>query len=230
VPLETVERISLLRLDEMLLGPVTLISIYAAYEDWVALTYSPASAFGMLWLGLLSITMRLVLSFSSNSFPLVFPPDMVLALAFVTLLHRLGFLAAGDVAYFSSLSFCFPYYPYRLALSLSECFRMAPQVSIGTSFAMVLLTNSFLIIPYLLSLRLVLLGRVTFLWRIFSISTLLLGLVSIDRLCFLVLPYLLLHHFRKNNGLRNEPFPMIPCFFVSSLLSLFLGDLMLFLR
>ncbi len=220
--------IGLLAIDQVLLGITVAFSAYSSYLDWRTLTYPPTLALAMLWLGLVSTTLRSALAIRSLTFPLVFPLDLLFALTCPLFLKEMRVMAEGDLSYFYSLCLCFPRYPYRLVYSLSRYFQISTRVSCNTSLAWVLLVNSFLLTPHMLALRVIAKGRILPCLKALYVLFSVLGFVSMNLLMLVIAPLLLTHHLNEDSP-SAEPFPMIPCLFVSLMASLTFGDLFLIL-
>lgn len=183
----------------------------------------------MLWLGLTSITLRSLLYSGSQTFLLIFPPDLSLALACSLFLYKLNVIAEGDISYFSSLCMCFPGYPYELARFISQCLNITLKVSSNTSLAMVLLTNTCLLTPYLLTLSIILKRGMSSCSKALYLILIALGVASMNPAFLLLVPLLLLRRLYGRTSANTELFPMIPCLFLSLIASLTFGDLLMVL-
>jgi len=218
----------LLAIDQVLLGFMVIFSAYSSYLDWRTLTYPPYLALALLWLGLVSTILRLVLALKFLISPFVFPLDLSFALVCPLFLKGLNVIAEGDVSYFYSICLFFPRYPYKLAHFLSQCIQITTRVSYDTSLAWVLLVNTFLLTPHMFALRVLVKKNIPFclkaLYALFSVM----GVISLNLLVLVIAP-LLLNYIYGQGSVSTEPFPVIPCLFVSLMVSLTFGDLFLFL-
>jgi len=208
---------------------VVAFSAYSSYIDWRTLTYPPILALAMLWLGLVSTTLRSFLALRSHSPLLLLPPDLSLALTASLFLNRLDVVAEGDVWYFFSLCLCFPRYPYKLAYLISQYLRIVPKVSSNTSLAMVLLTNTCILTPCLLAMSIVVKSDVSHCSKALYLSSIALGIISMNPVLLLLVPLLLISRLHGRASKYARVFPMIPCLFLSLIMSLTFGDLLMVL-
>ncbi len=218
---------SLLAIDQVLLGFMVTFSAYSSYLDWRTLTYPPYMALAMLWLGLTSTMLRLVLALKSFLFPFVFPLDLSFALVCPLFLKRMNVIAEGDVSYFYSICLFFPRYPYRLAYFFSQYFQITTRVSCDTSLAWVLLVNTFLLTPHMFALRVLVKRNISFCLKALYVLFSVLGILSMNLLVLVIAPLLLNHHICGQSSVSTELFPVIPCLFASLMVSLTFGDLFL---
>lgn len=219
--------VDLLTIDKLLFGFVVAFSSYSSYLDWRTLTYPPDLALVLLWSGIVSATLRFILSLRSLNFLHTFPLDFLFALVCFFFLNRMEIIAEGDLYYFFSVCLCFPRYPYGLVDFLSQSLKITSQVSCNTSLAMVLLTNSCLLTPNLFALRKAVKGSTSSYWKALYFLFSILGIASMNLIVLLFLPLFLIPLLRIQGSTDAEQLPMIPFLFLSLMLSLTFGDLLL---
>jgi hypothetical protein len=221
--------VGLLTIEKLLLIFVVIFSSYSSYIDWRTLTYPPDLALVLLWVGIVSATLRLILSIRSLDVFHTFPLDFVGALACFFFLNKMQIIADGDFSYFFSVGLCFPRYPYSLVDFLTQYLRLTPQVSYNTSLAMVLLTNSCLLTPHLFALAKLLKGNTSLYWKACYLLFSILGVLSMNMEVSVFLPFFMVPLSQIQGSTDAEQLPMIPCLFLSLVLSLTFGDLLLVL-
>jgi hypothetical protein len=102
-------------------------------------------------------------------------------------------------------------------------------VSSNTSLAMVLLTNTCLLTPYLLAPSIILKSGMSSCLKAICLILIALGVASMNPVFLLLAPLLLLHRLCGRTSANTELFPMIPCLFLSLIASLTFGDLFMVL-
>ena len=221
--------VGLLIIDKMLLGFVVAFSCYSSYLDWQTLTYPPDLALVLLWSGIVSAILRFILTIRSLYFLHTFPLDFLLAILCFFSLNKMGIIAEGDFSYFFSICLCFPRYPYGLVGFLSQYLKIVPHVLCNTSLGMVLLINSCLVTPHFFAFSKFIKGDTSSYWKTLYLLFLILGIASMNLVVLLFLPLLLVPLSQILEPKDVEQLPMIPCLFLSLILSLTFGDLLLVL-